>query len=193
MKETIGLIAVVLTFVAYIPYYRDLLKGKTHPHIYSWSLWGLLTVLLVALQIKGGAGPATWVTAAAGLLCIGVVFLGFKNGNKDITRSDKVVSVLSFLAIIFWLAIDQPVISVILVILADMLAFIPTVRKSWYSPYSETLSLYITNSLRFLLALFAVEHYTFLSSAWIIAWAVGNGVFSIILIIRRSQLKRSAK
>src|ERR1044072_3798045 len=71
MKAVIGVIAVVLTFIAYIPYYRDILNGKTRPHIYSWSLWGLLTILLVALQIKGGAGPATWVTAAAGLLCIG--------------------------------------------------------------------------------------------------------------------------
>ncbi len=47
MKEIIGGIAVALTFIAYIPYYRDILKGKTRPHIYSWSLWGLLTVLIV--------------------------------------------------------------------------------------------------------------------------------------------------
>ncbi len=111
MKEIIGIIAVILTFVAYIPYYRDILKGKTRPHIYSWSLWGLLTILLVALQIKGGAGPATWVTAAAGLLCIGVVFLSLKNGKKDITTSDTIVAILALLAIVFWLIVHQPVIS----------------------------------------------------------------------------------
>ena len=59
MKGVIGGIAVFLTFAAYVPYYRDIIRGKTHPHVYSWSLWGLLTVLLVALQIKGGAGAAT--------------------------------------------------------------------------------------------------------------------------------------
>jgi hypothetical protein len=190
MKEIISGVAVFLTFAAYVPYYRDILKGKTHPHVYSWSLWGLLTVLLVALQIKGGAGPATWVTAAAGLLCIGVVILGLKDGKKDITTSDKVIAVLSLIAIGFWLIANQPVISLILVIIADMLAFIPTVRKSWKSPYSETLSLYITNAIRFSLALAAVETYTFLSSSWIIAWATGNALFSIMLIIRRSQVKK---
>jgi len=190
MKEIISGIAVVLTFIAYVPYYRDILKGKTHPHIYSWSLWGLLTILLVALQIKGGAGPATWVTAAAGLLCIGVVLLSLKNGKKDITTSDTVVAILSLLAIGFWLIADQPVISISLVIIADILAFIPTVRKSYHQPYSETLSLYVTNAIRFALALLAVEHYTYLSTSWIVAWIIGNMLLSILLVVRRKQLKK---
>jgi len=189
MKEIIATVAVILTFVAYIPYYRDILKSKTRPHIYSWSLWGLLTVLLVVLQIKGGAGAATWVTATAGLLCFGVVLLSLKNGKKDITTSDTVVAILSLLAIGFWLIADQPVISINLVIVADILAFIPTVRKSYYDPYSETLSLYVTNALRFTLALFAVENYTYLSTSWIVAWVIGNALLSILIFLRRKQIK----
>ncbi len=189
IKEIISAIAVLLTFIAYIPYYRDILKGKTHPHVYSWALWSLLTILLVALQIKGGAGAATWVTAAAGLLCLGVVFFGLKEGKKDITTSDTVVAILSLISIGFWLIADQPIISIILVIIADGLAFIPTIRKSWHNPYSETLSLYITNALRFFLALAAIETYTFLSTSWIVFWATGNALFSIMIVIRRTQVK----
>lgn len=188
MKEILSAIAVFLTFVAYVPYYRDILNGKTHPHVYSWSLWGLLTVLLVALQIKGGAGPATWVTAAAGLLCLGVVVLSLKNGQKNITKSDTVVAILSLLAIGFWLIANQPILSIILVIIADILAFIPTVRKSWSKPYTETLSLYVTNTIRFFLALAAVQTYTFLSSSWIVVWALANALFSIMLVFRRKQV-----
>src|ERR1700756_201246 len=104
-KEALSTVAVVLTFVAYIPYYRDILRGKTHPHVYSWSLWGLLTVLIVALQIKGGAGAATLVTAAAGLLCIGVVVLSLRHGKRDITLSDTIVAILGLVAIGFWLIV----------------------------------------------------------------------------------------
>ena len=189
MKEILSIIAIVLTFVAYIPYYRDILKGKTHPHIYSWSLWGLLTILLVALQIQGGAGVATWVTAAAGLLCLGVVTLSFKHGKKDITVSDTIVAILSLLAICFWLVADQPIVSIVLVVIADLLAFYPTVRKSWHKPHAETLSLYATNTLRFTLALLAVESYTILSSLWLVSWVVACGLFSIMLVIRRRQIK----
>lgn len=189
MKELIGSVAVILTFIAYIPYYRDILSGKTRPHVYSWSLWSLLTILIVALQIQGGAGPATWVTAAAGLLCVGVVLLSLKNGKRDITRSDTVVAALSLLAIVFWLFIHQPELALTLVILADLLAFIPTVRKSYIDPYSETLSLYVTNALRFGLTLLAVEHYTYLSSGWVIAWVAGNTLLSLLLIVRRMKLR----
>lgn len=191
MKATLGIIAVILTFLAYIPYYRDILKGKTHPHVYSWSLWGLLTILIVALQIKGGAGPATWVTISAGLLCLGVVFLSLKNGKKDITISDTITAILSLLAIIFWLLASQPIVSIFLAVTADVLAFFPTFRKSWHQPYTETLSLYITNSFRFGLALLAIEKYTILSTLWVAAWATMNAIFSIMLIVRRRQQKIS--
>ncbi len=190
MKETIGAIAVVLTFIAYIPYFRDILKNKTRPHIYSWSLWGLLTILLVALQIKGGAGPAMWITVAAGLLCFGVVALSLKNGKRDITKLDTAVALLSLIAIGFWLIADKPEVSITLAILADTLAFIPTVRKSYQDPHSETLSLYITNAIRFAITLFAVEQYTYLSVSWIVAWVIGNASLSILLIMRRNQMQR---
>jgi len=189
IKQIVGISAVALTFIAYVPYYRDILRGKTHPHVYSWGLWGLLTILIVALQIKsGGAGTATLVTAAAGLLCLGVIILGLKNGKRDITKSDTVVAVLALIAMGFWLIADQPVLSIILVVIADILAFIPTVRKSWKKPYSETLSLYITNTLRFSLALFAVTEYTILSSLWLAVWAIVNAMFSIMIYIRRKQI-----
>lgn len=190
MKEIIGIVAVFLTFAAYIPYYRDILRGTTRPHIYSWSLWGLLTILLVALQIRGGAGPATWVTASAGLLCLGVIVLSFKNGKRDITTNDTIVAILALIAIGFWLIADQPIISMLLVIIADLLAFIPTVRKSYYQPHTETLSLYVTNTLRFALALLAVESYSFLSASWPAAWALANGLFSIMLYLRRMNIAK---
>lgn len=189
IKELIGTIAVLLTFLAYIPYYRDIFRGKTHPHIYSWALWGLLSVLLVILQIQGGAGPAVWVTIAAGMLCLGVVILSVKSGSKDVTNIDKVMAVLSLLAIAFWLLVKKPEVSIILVIVADMLAFFPTIRKSYIHPYSETLSLYVTNAIRFFLALLAIESYTFLSTAWILMWASANALFAIMLVIQRRRLR----
>lgn len=188
LKQLLGIVAVILTFIAYIPYYRDILRGKTHPHIYSWTLWGLLTVLIVALQIKGGAGISTLITASAGLLCVGVIALGLKHGKRDITLSDKIVALLSLIAMGFWLVADRPVVAIILVVIADLLAFLPTVRKSWHKPHSETLSLYVTNTFRFTLAVIAVKHYTILACLWPAAWVVANGLFSVMLVARRKQI-----
>lgn len=181
-----------LTIAAYVPYYRDILRHKTHPHIYSWGLWSILTVLLAILQIKGGAGAAAWVTIVVGVLCAGVVALSFRIGNKDITNLDTAVAALSLLALVCWLAVDQPVLAMSLAILADMLAFVPTIRKSYCKPYSETLSLYVTNVFRFMLAFAAIKTYTFFSMAWIVTWIIANALFALMLIIRRRQVGMAA-
>jgi uncharacterized protein with PQ loop repeat len=188
MKELFGYVAVILTVAAYIPYYRDILRGKTHPHVYSWSLWAVLTAILAGLQLQGGAGTAAWVTVVVGILCVGVVGLSLRKGKRDITTTDSVVASLALVAIVFWLLADKPLVSMVLAITADMLAFIPTVRKTYHKPYSETLSMYVTNVIRFMLAFAAIETYTFLSAAWIITWVTANALFSAMLIVRRAQV-----
>jgi len=49
-KNILGIIATVLVFIGYIPYLRDIVKGKTKPHIYSWFLWCFVTLIAFALQ-----------------------------------------------------------------------------------------------------------------------------------------------
>jgi hypothetical protein len=188
MKELFGYVAVILTVAAYIPYYRDILRGKTHPHVYSWSLWAVLTAILAGLQLQGGAGTAAWVTVVVGILCVGVVGLSLRKGKRDITTTDSIVAGLALVAIVFWLLADKPLVSTVLAITADMLAFIPTVRKTYHRPYSETLSMYVTNVIRFMLAFAAIETYTLLSAAWIITWVIANALFSAMLIVRRAQV-----
>src|SRR3989338_4313881 len=78
LKSIIGVIATVLVFIGYVPYIRDIISGKTKPHIFSWFLWGFVTSIAFALQIYGQAGIGAHVTLAAALMCFVVIFLGFK-------------------------------------------------------------------------------------------------------------------
>lgn len=87
-----------------------------------------------------------------------------------------------------WVFIKQPVTSVVIVSAVDMLAFGPTIRKSWNKPYTETLSSYIINTVRFGLGLFALEHYSVITYLYPLTWFVANGLFSILLVIRRRKI-----
>ena len=73
IKNLLGLVATFLVLVGYIPYLRDIIKGKTKPHIYSWFLWSFVTLIAFALQISGGAGSGAFVTLAAAIMCIAVI------------------------------------------------------------------------------------------------------------------------
>lgn len=189
MKEIVSLVAIALALFAYVPYYRDIFKGTTKPHVYSWGLWSLSGSLLVALQFVGGAGPAAWVTATGTLLCFGVFLLSLKGGKRHITKLDTAMATLSLAAIVFWLIADQPIVSMLLLIASDILAFIPTVRKSWINPYSETLLTYVVHTIRYTLTLLAVQDYTILSTLSIAIWTGVNGLFALMLVARRKQVK----
>lgn len=189
-KTIISIIAVALTFVAYIPYVHDTLQGKTMPHVYTWFIWGFVTAIAYALQVSAGAGVGSWVTLAVVIACFSVFILGMRSGKKDITKMDTVFFISSFVALFLWLIIKQPVLSVILVSLVDILSFVPTIRKSWNKPYSETLFLYELNSFRHGLSLLALQQYNIVTWLYPTSWTIANALFSLMLIIRRRHKKQ---
>ncbi len=187
MKELVGVIAVALTFVGYVPYVRDTIRGKTRPHIYSWFLWGFITAIAFGVQVSGHAGPGSLVTIAAALVCFIIAGLGLRAGKKDIAKTDTIFFVAGLAAIGIWLVAKQPVFSVILLSAIDMLGFIPTIRKSWHHPYSETQFTYELNTFRFALALLALDRYTIVTALYPVTWISANGLFSVLLIVRRKN------
>lgn len=188
MKEIIGLVAVALTFAGYIPYIKDTVKGKTTPHVYTWFIWGLVTAIAFGLQLSDSAGPGAFTTLAAAIVCFIIFGFGIRQGKKNVTTSDTIFFVLSLLALALWLFAKQPVLSVILVSIIDMLGFIPTIRKSYNKPHEETLISYTTNTFRFSLAILALERYTLITVLYPATWIIANGLFSIFLIARRKQI-----
>jgi hypothetical protein len=189
LKNILGIAAIVLTFIGYVPYLRDVIKGKTVPHVYSWFLWGFVTFIAFALQVTAGGGIGAFVTLAASIMCTVVFILGLgKPGKKDITKVDTGFFLLALVALGFWLIAKQPVISAVLTTGIDLLGFAPTIRKSWNKPHTETLSFYFLNTIRFVLAVFSLQKYTVVTALYPIAWVFGNGLFALLLFVRRKQL-----
>jgi len=187
IKNIIGVIAIVLTFVGYTPYIRDLLIGRTRPHIFSWLIWAISTGIIYALQTSAGAGIGSLVTLAVAVISFFIFILGFKNGNKDIKSIDIVFFILALLAIPLWLFVKQPVLSIILLSTIDMLGFAPTVRKSWHDPNSETLIFYLITTFRHGLSVLALANYNIITVLFPGTWVIANALFSIMLIIRRKK------
>ena len=113
MKEIIGIIAVVLTFVGYAPYILDTVKGKTKPHIYSWFTWAFVTYIIFALQIFGHGGAGTLTTLATTVLCLIIFILGLRNGEKNITKFDTVTFIVALIATGIWIFTKQPTSAII--------------------------------------------------------------------------------
>lgn len=190
LKELVGLVAVVLTFVGYIPYIRDIFRRKTTPHVFSWLVWGIGTGIVFALQVSAGAGPGAWTTLALTLILIFVFLLSLRYGHKDIRKIDIVFLLLALLAVPLWLVVEQPVLSIVLLVTIDMLGFAPTVRKSWNAPYSETLSFYLITTGRHALSIFALVELNIITLLFPATWVLANALFAALLIARRFALQK---
>ena len=190
IKDVLGISAVLLTFVSYIPYFRSIIKGKTKPHIYSWFVWLIDSLIIFSLQITHGGGAGSFMALAAAVMCLVVLVLSFRSkGKRDIKIIDTVFLTVAFASLAIWLVVRQPVVSAMLITTVDLFGFAPTIRKSWNKPHSETAVFYGLNILRFVLALAALQEYTVVTVLYPGVWFIANVLFTLMLLIRRSQIQ----
>ena len=189
MKEILTITAILLTIISYIKYIIDIFKGRTKPHLFSWLAWTILTFIVFFIQLQGGGGVGAFVTLNTGIICFIITIASFKKGEKHIVKTDIIAFIGAILAMILWLFVKQPLMSVILLCIVDMLSFIPTVRKSWNKPQEETLITWIINTVRHSLALFAMETITAVTILSPLYLILANGLFTLMLILRRKVTK----
>lgn len=182
MKETIGLAAVALTIIGHLPYIIDIFKGKTKPHIFTWGVWAVVTVLAFIGQWQKGGGAGAWTTGVTGLITILIAVLAIRNGSKDITKTDKICFTAALISIIPWYLTKDPTFSIIIITLIDVFAFVPTVRKTIKDAGSETLFTYSLNVLRHGLSLVALANYNVATYLYPAALFIMNVMMSFIIL-----------
>lgn len=121
MKEIIGIITVILSFVGLIPYIIDIFKNKTKPHIFTWAVWAIVTILAFLGQWQSGGGAGSWTTGVTGLITIFIAIISLKYGSRDITKSDTIIFIAALLSIIPWLLTKNPTLSIVILTIIDVL------------------------------------------------------------------------
>ena len=182
--------SIVCGLSAFIPYLFDTFKLKTKPHIYTWIIWAM-TQGTATFAIFYGGGKLGGVELAIGVvLQIVVIIFALKYGTKDITKSDALVLVIALLAILVWWQLKQPILSVILVSAIDVFGYIPTFRKSYKDPWSETLATWILFAMSDIFAILALSRYNFLTVTYLATITVVNVSFFIFCTSRRRFSKK---
>ena len=181
IKTILGSVAVIMTVVAHIPYLLQTLRGTNKPHLFTWIIWSLLTFIAFAAQVSGNAGPGAWVTGATGIICVIITLAAWKNADKDITRSDWVMFVAGLSAIPAWLLTKDPLLAVIIVVVIDLCAVVPTIRKSWNKPHEENSFMYGFNIPRHGIALLSLQTVTWVTALYPAALFVMNvGMYAML-------------
>lgn len=187
-KVAFGFVSIVLAVVGYIPYIRDILRQKTKPHSLTWLVWSVLSGIGFAVQVVGKGGAGSWLFGLTTVASFGIFLLSLKIGDKNILLVDWLSLLLAAAALGWWLATNDPLLSVILISAVDVIGgFFPTFRKSYSHPYQETLSTYLLYALSLCFSLAALDKFTLTNALYPATFVVVNIAMVSFLLLRRSQ------
>jgi hypothetical protein len=191
MKETLASAAAILAVAGNVPYLIDILKGRVQPHTYTWFVWTVVTAIVLFGQLAKGAGIGALPTAASGVFTLAIFLVSLKYGFKKITRGDTLFLLLALAGLVPWILTNDPTLSVTIAVSIDVIAFLPTLRKTWLEPKTETPVLYGTNVVRHILALFSMQAYNIATTLHSIAMITTNSVMTLLIVTKhktRSQV-----
>lgn len=188
MKETIAIVAALLAIVGNVPYLRDVIRGRVKPHPYTWLVWSIVSAIVFFGQVAKGAGIGALPTFASEIFTVIIFLFSLKYGFKGATKSDTFFLFLALSGLIPWIVTNDPTISVVIAVGIDLIAFTPTLRKTWGNPETEVPLLYGTNVVRHILALFSLESYNVATMLHSVAMVCANTLMtSIVLFKKRTQ------
>lgn len=130
------LIAGILNFLGYIPYFLGTFRGKTIPIQVSWFVWFSLGIVNLLSYYK--------ISVILPLFGAGNVFgtliiflLSFKYGQKKFGFIDFFSLIGSVIGLLILFIFDLPQFALLLSVTVDLIGSIPTIYKTYINPDSE--------------------------------------------------------
>ena len=189
IKESLGSAGAVVSVVSYLPYLRDIARRTTVPHVFSWLTWSAMTGIGFAAQVAAGGGPGVWVNGVTSAFCLAIFVAALFVGDRSLTRLDKASLAGAVVAAGVWPFTEDPLLSVIIVTLIDSLGYVPTFRKTFHAPHTETLSNYVLSGVKFALAALAMERFNVVTALFPVTLLVVDAAFIAMVVIRRRQIR----
>lgn len=185
-KEVFSTLAIALTFIAYAPYIRGILKGWLRPHLFSWVIWSCTTLIVFAATLEGGGGAGAWPIALSGLITLLIAVLAYRRrSDRSITRLDWSFFIGALSALPIWYLSADPLWAVIILTTIDLLGFGPTLRKAYHQPHEEGLALFAIYTVRNLFVIAAMETYSLTTLLFPVMIGIACIVVISVVLYRR--------
>ena len=183
----------IAIFGSFLPYLIDIFKKKTEPHIYTWLIWTITEGIATAGLIYGKGGWGA-LDLSLGTLFVFLIFLiSLKYGSKNITKFDTIVLIVALLAIVVWIKMNNPLLAVIMVSVIDFAGYLPSFRKAFIEPWSETVLSWQMFVVGDILVILSLSEYNLLTLTYLGTITIANSMLVIICLVRRQIIPKNLK
>ncbi len=153
--------AVLANFIGGLAYLKDTLSGKAKPNRVTWLLWTIIPFIAVAAQIKEGVGLPTLMTFMVGFNPLLIFIASFFNKKSEwkLGKFDLICGGLSMIGVLLWILTKDANLAILFSIIADGLAALPTIRKSFSNPETESENVFIGGIIAGGITILALKSY----------------------------------
>jgi hypothetical protein len=190
LKLLFGILSIIPAVIAYFFYFRDMLRGKTKPHAFSWLIWGLLAGNGFLAQVSAHAGIGAWVTGLTAVASLTIFCFALKIGATKPTFFDWMLLGLALSGLLLLFVVKNEEVALGLTLLALAAGFAMNIRKAYRLPLEESAISFWLNALKFVPAIFALAHITFLTAGYPLTAALGNAAVALVVQLRCRQIVR---
>jgi len=163
INENFVILGVIIAFLGGLKYVFETIKGNTKPNKVTWFLWALAPLIAFAAELKQGVGIQSWMTFVVGFTPLLVFLASFINKQAywKLTRFDLICGALALLGLLLWYVTRVSNIAILFSILADGLAAVPTIVKSYRYSETEDYFVYLASAISAGLTLLTITTWNF--------------------------------
>lgn len=134
-----ALISTWLLLIGIVPLWRDIIKGRTIPHPFTVGIWTILVGINIYILYENEQFISMIMPAVLFVCLFWETIVGFiKKKNISMNWFDYVCLILSSLCIIYLIIYKNLYYTAIFTAIVDFIAILPTFKKSWLQPWTET-------------------------------------------------------
>ncbi|MGI8419257.1 MAG: hypothetical protein ACR2LN_01285 [Candidatus Levyibacteriota bacterium] len=147
MNTFFGILSFILSFGATIPYVIDIIKGRARPARSTRILFLLLMLVTLIVQSHEFTSGVLLLTAGELATQIVLFVLSIKYGMGGLARLDIICYGAFIISLTTYLLTRDAALSLTLLVLTDLIAFLPTIVKIWRDPTSDTWVFYVVGGM----------------------------------------------
>lgn len=165
------------------------LVGRAQPNRVTWGCWSAAPLIAFAAEVHEGVGLRSLMTFVVGVGPLFIFAASFVNPQSywRLGPFDLACGVLSIAALVGWALTRSGVVAILLAILADFVAGVPTIVKTWRAPESEAPLIFVLSIVNAGLALLTVDEWTTANVAFPLLIMATGTTLTAIAFVRRPR------
>lgn len=163
LNENFVILGFAIATLGGLTYLVETIQGKVKPNRVTFFLWALAPLIAFTAEIKQGVGIQSLMTFGVGFGPLLIFIASFVNRKAQwkLGLFDLTCGVLSLIGLLFWYITRSGDIAIMFSIIADGLAALPTIIKSFRYPETENGWVYLTAAISALLTLLTIDSWNF--------------------------------